>query len=256
MVRACSPSPLWAGLRGCYSAPLEGDVADEQLPDDDDDDVPENDDARVLSPADKARRAYLARILAIRWKPSEEELREIRDIFPLIYRAHVERVWNRLRRRGLSKDEAKDLTQSIFTHAFKEVREAGFQEQLTAQLNRIVWGKLLNFLRDKKRCPLSIGLPSSGSEPVPKTGPEVLIARALDRVRDREELCVRLRAVLSDKLFMVVELRLLNDLPAAETAEALQITEDAVHARLSRAKIRLYKLAHWWVPPSKRYVVK
>ena len=43
---------------------------------------------------------------------------------------------------------------------------------------------------------------------------------------------------------------------ASRSGVSPQITEDAVHARLSRAKIRLYKLAHWWVPPSKRYVVK
>src|SRR5579871_6152974 len=126
-------------------------------------------------------------LLAIRWKPSDGELREIRGIFPLIYRAHVKRLWKRVRRRGLSKDEAEDLIQDTFGDAFKEILDAGFQEALTAQLNRILWGNLLNLLRTKKRCPLSVGLPSSGSQPVPKTGPEVLIARALDRVRDREE---------------------------------------------------------------------
>src|SRR5262245_34230250 len=100
--------------------PAGGDVADGEILGDDDDEVPENDDARALSPDDKARRAYLAKLLSIRRKPSDEELRKIRGVFPLIYRAHVKRLWKRLCRRGLSKDEATDLIQDTFEDAFKE----------------------------------------------------------------------------------------------------------------------------------------
>ncbi len=167
-------------------------------------------------------------------------------VFRLIFRAHYAPLWGRLRRRGLRREDAEDLVLATLDAAFHEICAAGFQESLRAQLNRILKGRLLNFIRDKKRSPLSAGLPSSGSTP-PAPG-SLDFARAHDSAVLEEEL----RAVLSDKLFEVVDLVLLHEVDPAEAAAILGIAEGTVHSRLSRAKQRLGKLAHRWVPPSKR----
>jgi RNA polymerase sigma-70 factor (ECF subfamily) len=219
-------------------------LADEENADADDE-TSGDDDAHARGPEDEKRRAHLAKLLSIRGKLTEDAVEALRGVFPLIFRAHLPRLLARLRRRGLMKEDAEDVVMVTFDAAFDEICAEGFQESLMAQLNRILKGKLLNFIRAKKRSRLSLGLPSSGSEP-PVTGPD------LERPSDRADLEGRLRGVLSDKLWEVVELVLLNQVDPAEAAAILGLPEGTVHSRLSRAKERLAKLAHRWVPPSKR----
>jgi RNA polymerase sigma-70 factor (ECF subfamily) len=219
-------------------------LADEEDPDEDDDSS-EDDDSPAPSPAEKKRRASLKKLLSIRRKLTKDEEAELREVFPLILRAHHPMLWSRLRRRGLLQQDAEDLVMATFHAAYCEIRDGCFKGSLSAQLNRILLGKLLNFIRRRKRSPFSQGLPSSGSEPA-GSGPD------FDRARDRADLEERLRALLSDKLWEVVELVLLNDVDAVEAAAILGIPEGTVHSRLGRAKEKLGKLAHRWVPPSKR----
>jgi RNA polymerase sigma-70 factor (ECF subfamily) len=219
-------------------------VDDAQHPDQDDD-TSEDDGADAPSPADKARRERLAELLSIRRKLEPPEIAALRTVFPIIFRGHFYALWARLQRRGLGKEDAEDLVNRTFEDAFREICEEGFQGSMDARLNRIQKGRLLNLLRSRKRSPLSLGIPSS--DPA-LAGPQP----DFDRARDREDLEKRVRPLLSDKHWEVVELVLLNGLEPAEAAEILGIAEGTVHSRLSRAKEKLAKLAHRWVPPSKR----
>jgi DNA-directed RNA polymerase specialized sigma24 family protein len=131
---------------------------------------------RVRSP-EVERRERLAQLVLRRTKLSASEAVLLREVFPEILGAHHDQVWNRLRRRGLEGDEAEDLLQEVFLALYHRIVEHGFPDSIPAMLRVLTEGMLLNHVRAKKRAPVSVALPSSGSEK-PRSAPDV--ERALD----------------------------------------------------------------------------
>jgi len=106
---------------------------------------------------------------------------------------------------------------------------------------RVSW----NYKRGEARDPVSVGLPSSGSEPVP-TPPD--LARALDL----QWVAPQLIEQLTDPQREVVELAVLDQLSHGEVAEALEIPIGTVKSRLVAAKRQMRELIERLLPPSQR----
>lgn len=187
----------------------------------------------------------LAQLVLCHTKLSASEAVLLRKVFPELYALHYGQVWNQLRRRGLEGPAAEDLLQEVFFLLHSEILETGFPIDVPWRLHRITEGKLLNHLRARKRDILSLGLPSSGSEPV-RTPPEA------ERALDLRELSRQLLPMLSDEHREVVEMVILNGVPHAEAAAALGIAPGTLKSRLMAAKDRLLEAAEKLLPPSQR----
>jgi len=208
--------------------------------------TPGEENARKQARSSEAERlARLAQLVLCRTKLSASEAVLLREVFPEILATHHEQVWSQLRRRGLSGPAAEDLLQDVFLLLHSQILEHGFPDNVPGLLHRLTEGKLLNHVRAQKRDIISIGLPSSGSEP-PKTGPEA------ERALDLKELARRLLPMLSDEHREVVEMVILNGLPHTEAATALGIATGTLKSRLIAAKHRLFELLEQLLPPSQR----
>ncbi len=175
--------------------------------------------------------------------PSDREL--FRRAFPEIFAMHQEEVWSRIRKRGLLEHEAEELLQDTFRALFAHVVENGFPDDLATKVVTIAEGKVLNHLRSQRRTPVSIGLPSSGSEK-PRSGPDI------DRALDLHELSQRVLGELSQDHWEVIDKVILGGLSHEAAAKALKIPEGTVKSRLLVAKRELVKIASRFLPPSQR----
>jgi len=212
-------------------------VQDETLP-------PEKPRKRArLSEAERAER--LTDLVLRRTKLSASEAALLREVFPEILAAHHDPVWNQIRRRGLEKGDAEDLHQETFFTLYGHILEHGFPDHLSSMFHEIAQGKLLNHVRAEKRTPISIGLPSSGSEK-PASQPDV------ERALDLREMARRLLPQLPPEQQGVVEKVILHGLSHGEAAAALELPEGTVKSRLIAAKRELIALAKLFLPLSQR----
>ncbi|XYH94953.1 RNA polymerase sigma factor [Sorangium sp. So ce1128] len=164
---------------------------------------------------------------------------------PPILASHHDQVWNWLRRRGLLDHEAEDLLQEAFFALHNHILEHGFPDNLPGMLHVLTEGKLLNHLRAQRRAPVSLGLPSSGSEK-PRSDLDVERALAL------RELSRQLVEKLSPEHQSVVDKVILNGLSHRDAAAVLDLPEGTVKSRLIAAKRELLALAERLLPPSQR----
>jgi RNA polymerase sigma-70 factor, ECF subfamily len=104
---------------------------------------------------------------------------------------------------------------------------------------------LSNRIRGQQRDPVSVGLPSSGSEP-PRT------PRDLDRAMDFERVAPQMLALLTDDQRDVVELVLIELLSHSEAADVLGIALGTVKSRVMAAKHRMLELLEQLLHPSQR----
>ncbi len=206
------------------------------------DQTPRDDDAGI-SKADHEER--VTRLVLCRCKLSASEAALLRKVFPEIVRAHRRQVWAQLRERRIGRANVEDLFQEVFLSLHAAILEEGFPDSVAGWLRKVTEGKLLNYLRGKKREPFSLGLPSSGSEP-PRTPPD------LERAMDRQDLPQRALQLLSEEHRAVVEKVILEELTYDEAAEALDIPLGTLKKRLIHAKRRLVELAEQLLSPRRR----
>jgi RNA polymerase sigma-70 factor, ECF subfamily len=112
-------------------------------------------------------------------------------------------------------------------------------------LHALTAGKVLNHLRAVQRDPLSIGLPSSGSEK-PRSQPDV------ERALHFQEVARSLFSQLSPEHQEVLDKVVVKGYSHTETAAMLGIAEGTVKSRLIAAKRALLALAEPLLPPSQR----
>jgi len=154
-------------------------------------------------------------------------------------------VRRHLLRRGLDQADAEDVAQEVFLKLHGKILEGGFPDNVSGMLYRITTGKFLNHVRNEKLDPVSVGLPSSGSEP-PKTPAD------LDRVMDHRRVAPQMLSLLTDDQREVVVLVLIDRLSHSEAADALGIALGTVKSRLMSAKRRMLDLIEQILPPSQR----
>jgi RNA polymerase sigma factor (sigma-70 family) len=197
------------------------------------------------APGRASRRERLAQLVLRRSQLTEIEATLLWEEYPTLYAAHHARVFNQLRARGVDRTTVEDLVQETFATLFKEIVAGGFPDSLPSFIYKIAQGKLLNYLRDRRRSPLSYGLPSSGSEP-PQSPPH------LERALDLAALAHQARPELSDAQWAVVDLVIMTGCGYEEAAADLGISLGVLRHRLEAAKTILYKTAKRILPPSQR----
>jgi RNA polymerase sigma-70 factor (ECF subfamily) len=174
----------------------------------------------------------------------EGQVAVFREVFPDLFEAHYDKVWAQCRRRVNDDAEAADIVQEVFAAFFDEVVEEGFKGRIPGMLWRIADGKLANWARGVRRAPISVGLPSSRSEP-PLSSPDVDRAIDLEQVR---ALLPRLPAEQRTAVEMVV----IAEMTHEEAARALDIPLGTLKSRVSYARSTLRALIEELLPPSQR----
>jgi RNA polymerase sigma factor (sigma-70 family) len=164
--------------------------------------------------------------------------------FPEIMRLNYQAVWKQLRRRRLEKETARDLVQEVYLDLWRHLCAHGFPDRMAALLHTITEHRILNHVRNRRRAPVSVCLPSSGSA-LPESEPDV------DRAVDLRAMAEKLRQ-LKPEHQDVVDAVILHGLTPADAAIALDIPEGTVRSRLIRAKQELMALAEVFLPESQR----
>lgn len=175
--------------------------------------------------------------------PAEAEL--LREVFQRIVAIHREAVWRHLLKAGIPADNAKDLFQDIFATLYIHLLETGFREHLSWTIRAITNNKIMNFRRTEKRSPLSLGVPSSGSE-------KPTSSSNLDRTLDRRAAARHFFSQLSSEHREVIELIELQGMSYGEAVAILQIPEGTLRSRVTAARRALLRIAQSFLTPSER----
>ena len=157
-----------------------------------------------------------------------------RELFELLMRRYNQRLFRVVRGIVDGDAEAEDVLQDAWVSAFKHL--AGFRGEsaLATWLSRIA---VHEALARAKRCRRFVGLQTDAEETLPAPDlddPERMAASA--ELRSVLERVVGAMPVNYRTVFL---LREVEGLSTAETASALELSEDAVKVRLHRAKARL-----------------
>jgi RNA polymerase sigma-70 factor (ECF subfamily) len=196
-------------------------------------------------PGTPSRHERLAALFLRRSALDAGEAALLREEFGEIFHTHRRKVMAQIRLRVADPATAADLLQDVFVALHAHVLANGFPDNLPAYLYASTRGRLSNLARAHRRSPISVGLPSSGSEP-PRTGPDA------ERRLDLLALAPQLLEQLSDEHRELVERMILQGEAHAEVAAELRIPKATLKSRLMAAKQRLYELVLPLLPPSQR----
>jgi RNA polymerase sigma factor (sigma-70 family) len=185
----------------------------------------------------------LAQLVLRREKLTESETADLRALLPSLVSAHHPRLSNRLRKRGLTHEEAEDLVQETFWAFYQHTVEHGFPDSIEAKLMAMAHLRLLNHLRTRKRAWVTLGVPSSWLDR-PASGPGV------ESTHGTRELAQQVLDRLSPAHQEVIVLVTLHHLSTGEAAEVLELPEGTVKSRLLAAKRALVDAYASVVPPS------
>jgi RNA polymerase sigma-70 factor (ECF subfamily) len=169
----------------------------------------------------------------------------------LVFCKYQRRVQRFFEQRGISPDEARDLTQDTFLRVFRNEARLDNRAQLEAWLFEIARNVRANALRSKatlKRAATVISLDEPHSEGDPEGVANPVFAAgeqdALTGAITREQLGILQRALaeLPEQMRHCVRLRLKDDLKYKEIAEVMRISIETVKSHLHQAKKRLRPL--------------
>jgi RNA polymerase sigma-70 factor, ECF subfamily len=158
-------------------------------------------------------------------------------LFEVLMRRHNERVYRAARAIVRDEAEAEDVMQQAYVNAYANLRQFNRQAQFSTWLTRIAINEALARVRRKHRY-----------EPFEEERSNVEAFMKGDAARDPEheaasgELRVLLESAidrLPDGAREVFVLREVEGMSTAEVGSALGISDDAVKARLSRARAAL-----------------
>ncbi len=154
--------------------------------------------------------------------------------FATLVRRYERPVYRLALRYSRDADEAEDLAQRTFLRVLAHAGEFRAGRPFAAYLFKVAANLCKNHLRDRAR--LVFGLSLESAAPEPEAGRDSLETRQR-RARVREAL-----AHLPNRQRQVVSLRLDAELPFAQIAEALGITENNAKVNFHYAVKRLQKL--------------
>lgn len=210
-----------------------------------DDDTAKRPCKRRVPASEEERGERLAELVLLRRPLDPDEAMDLRATFPVVMDTHYDTVWRYLCRRGVHEAAAEEIVLDVFMAFYQQVVQEGFRDRIPATLLGIARGKLLNHRRGEHRDPVSVGLPSSGSLPLP-SGP------GAESGEDRRRLLPQVRAALSDIHWAVVEALIVYEYTQEEAAELLDIPLGTVKSRLRAAMELLPGILEKLLPPSQR----
>ena len=155
-------------------------------------------------------------------------------LFEILMRRHNERVYRAARVILRDDSEAEDVMQQAYVNAYAHLRQFNGRAQFSTWLTRIAVNEALARVR-RRRTHASVDDAAMISES--------LMNPTVEADPERQAAAGELRAVLesaidrlADGLREVFVLREVEGMSTAEVAEALDVSEDVVKTRLSRAR--------------------
>jgi RNA polymerase sigma-70 factor, ECF subfamily len=159
------------------------------------------------------------------------------SLFEVIMRRYNQRLYRAARAITRSDSEAEDVLQDAYVRAFQHLAQYRGQAAFGAWLTRIAVNEAIARLRQSKKF-----------EPFEDSEGEVVHMISLDRSPEQSAADSEARALLEqaverlpDNYRVVYMLREVEELSTAETAQALEATEENVKVRLHRARALLRK---------------
>jgi RNA polymerase sigma-70 factor (ECF subfamily) len=162
-------------------------------------------------------------------------------LFELLMRRHNERVYRAARAIVRDEHEAEDVMQQAYVNAYVNLRQFAARASFSTWLTRIVVNEALARVRRQRRF---MSMEPEQETDTDTIGPSSLPPSSPEAQAYQGELRAILEAAvdrLPDGAREVFVLREVQGLSTAETAEILDIREDAVKTRLSRARHALRK---------------
>ena len=161
-------------------------------------------------------------------------------LFEVLMRRHNERVYRAARAVVRDENEAEDVMQQAYVNAYAKLRQFGGRSKFSTWLVRIAINEALSRVRHRGRC-------ESFDEDL--SDAESLMTKCPPGDPERQAFTGELRALLegaidtlSDGSREVFVLREVEGLSTAETAAVLDVSEDVVKTRLSRARFALRRV--------------
>jgi len=163
-------------------------------------------------------------------------------LYELIMRRYNQRLYRAVRSVLRNEDEVEDVMQDAYVRAFRHLADFAGRSQFSTWLIRIALHEAFARLRYGKRMQQFDDEDSNG-------GPEMIPASTLDpehRTVNREIAALLEQAILSlpENLRTVLMLRDVEELSTAETAEALNLSEENVKTRLHRGRALVRRKLH------------
>jgi len=158
-------------------------------------------------------------------------------LFEILMRRYNERVYRAARAIVRDEKEAEDVMQQAYVSAYAHLRQFSGQARFSTWLTRIAVHEALARVRRRGRY-----------EPFDENGPtmEALMRPTTTVDPERQAFSAELRALLESAIDRLADgarevfvLRDVEGLSTAEVAEALDVSEDVVKTRLSRARAAL-----------------
>ncbi len=145
------------------------------------------------------------------------------------------------------RDAASDLTQKVFLEAFRSLAKLRKPDKFRSWLYRLAARVCSRWLKTEKRHQASRGTGERASEVLDNIPEAVSLqpSEALEQ-KERQEAVLQALGELPDKYRVVVTLRYLEGMSAAEIARRLDEPEGSIRSRLFRAhRLLRTKLSRW-----------
>ncbi len=164
--------------------------------------------------------------------------------FEKLMLTHEKNVYNLCYRMAGNPDDALDLSQEAFLKAWRALSTYQFDAAFSTWLYRLTTNVCLDFLRKRNRqAHSSLTMEDENEEPReysipdPAPGPEEQAVSSW-----QQEAVNAAMQRLPEDYRLVLQLRVVEDLPYEQIADIMQIPVGTVKSRLSRARLQLKKL--------------
>lgn len=164
--------------------------------------------------------------------------------FEKLLLAHQKNVYNLCYRMVQDPDDALDLSQEAFLKAWRSLSTYQFDAAFSTWLYRLTTNVCIDFLRRRTRqAHTSLTAEDDEEEgrefsvPDPAPGPE---EQAI--TNDRKQAVSDAMQKLPEDYRLVLQLRVVEDLPYEQIAQIMQVPVGTVKSRLSRARLQLKKI--------------
>jgi RNA polymerase sigma-70 factor (ECF subfamily) len=164
------------------------------------------------------------------------------DAFGELVMRHADRVYGALRRFGLDRDEADEVSQEVFVRAWRGLPRFEERSQFSTWLYRIAFNEAKRRL-SRRPAPRAEPDPDREADPIlalpesPELGPD---AQTLER--EFEQTLERALQELPDDWRAAVVLRDIEGLSTHDAAEVVGVREAAFKSRLHRGRMQLRAL--------------